>query len=92
MIGTIPEGTKLLSVSTDQGVCYVNLSEEFLTPLPDVKETISLYSIVNSLCQLPGVDQVQIAINGETDRTLIDEITFAVPFEENRDLIEVNEK
>ena len=92
VIGTIPEGTKLLSVSTDQGVCYVNLSEEFLTPLPDVKETISLYSIVNSLCQLPGVDQVQIAINGETDRTLIDEITFAVPFEENRDLIEVNEK
>lgn len=85
---TIPEGTKLLNVSTDNGICYVNLSEEFLVPRPDVTEMVSLYSIVNSLCELPTVDQVQFAINGDTERTYYDNITFSVPFAANAEIVE----
>ncbi len=88
---TIPEETKLISVSTDDGVCYVNLSEEFLKPHPDVTEMVSLYSIVNSLCELPGITKVQFSINGDTERTYIENITFAVPFERNTELVEVKE-
>lgn len=86
---TIPENTKLISVSSDDGVCYVNLNEEFLKPRPDVTEMVSLYSIVNSLCELPGVSKVQFSINGDTKKTYIEDITFAVPFEKNTELIEV---
>lgn len=86
---TIPEGTKLLNVSTDNGICYVNLSEEFLVPRPDVTEMVSLYSIVNSLCELSTVDQVQFAINGDTERTYYDNITFSVPFTANEELVEM---
>lgn len=89
VIGTIPEGTKLLGVSTEEGICYVNLSEEYLTPLPDVTENVSLFSIVNSLCELPNVEQVQFAINGDSERTFIEDVTFSVPFRENKKLVEV---
>ena len=84
---TIPDGTQLLSISTDNGVCYVNLSADFLKPLPDVTEMVSLYSIVNSLCQLPNVDKVQFAIDGDTEKTFIEDITFSLPFEYNGELI-----
>lgn len=88
---TIPKDTKLISVSSDDGVCYVNLSEEFLKPRPDVTEMVSLYSIVNSLCELPGITKVQFSINGDTEKTFLEDITFAVPFEKNTELIEVKE-
>ncbi len=91
VIATIPQGTKLLGISTDEGVCYVNLSEEFLKPLPDVKESVSLYSIVNSLCQLPNIDKVQFAINGDSERTFIEDISFSTLFEKNKELVEVKE-
>lgn len=84
---TMPEGTKLLNVSTDDGVCYVNLSEEFLKPLPEVTGLVSLYSIVNSLCELPTVNKVQFAINGDTEKTYYEDISFTVPFEKNTELI-----
>lgn len=89
---TIPENTKLLGVSTDDGVCYVNLSEDFLTPRPNVTELVTLYSIVNSLCELPTVDQVQFSINGNTDKSYIEDINFSVPFKKNMTYVGTDQK
>ena len=66
-MATLPSGTKLISVSVVDGVCYVNLSDSFKNQNPEVSEELVLYSIVNSLTELPGVTKVQIAINGSTD-------------------------
>jgi len=66
-MSTLPSGTKLISVSVVDGVCYVNLSDSFKNQNPEVNEEIVLYSIVNSLTELQGVTKVQISINGSTD-------------------------
>lgn len=65
-LSTLPGNTKLISVSTAEGVCYVNLNESFINQDPNVNEEIVLYSIVNSLTEIPGVTRVQLSINGET--------------------------
>ena len=84
---TIPSNTKLLGVYTDERICYVNLSEDFLVPMPEVSEKVTLYSIVNSLCALPTVDKVQISVNGEVNKSLTDSLTLETPFEEDQSLI-----
>jgi germination protein M len=66
-MATVPSGTKLISVSVVDGVCYVNLSDSFKNQNPEVSEEIVLYSIVNSLTELQGVTKVQISVNGSTD-------------------------
>lgn len=66
-LATVPSGTKIISVSVVDGVCYINLSDSFKNQNPEVNEEIVLYSIVNSLTELPSVSKVQISINGSTN-------------------------
>ncbi len=56
---------KIISVTTTDGVCYVNLDASFLTVVNNVSTELSIYSIVNSLVELSNVNRVQILINGE---------------------------
>ena len=61
----IPSGTKLVSISTVDGTCYVNLDSGFLTVQNNVSTEVAVYSVVNSLVELSNVNKVQILINGE---------------------------
>ena len=63
---TIPSATKLINVSVIDGICYVNVDRSFQNQDPEIKEAIVLYSIVNSLTEIPGVTKVQLSINGDT--------------------------
>lgn len=85
---TIPPETKIVSVSTKDGICYVNLDEGFLGQGYDVLEAIPVYSIVNSLTEIAGVSKVQILINGETNLTYRESIRFDTIFERNLDMME----
>lgn len=85
---TINPAVTILSVTVKDRVCYVNLSEEFLTPVYDVTSQVALYSIVNSLVELPGVNRVQISIDGNTDVTYRDSVSLTTVFERNLDLVE----
>lgn len=86
---TIPEATKLISVTVKDSICYVNFDEAFLKMENEVSEKVQIYSIVNSLAELATVSKVQISINGVTDRTYVD-INFNTVFERNLDIIETN--
>lgn len=66
LLATVPSGTKLITITVVDGVCYVNLDEMFLNQNQEIKEEVILYSVVNSLTELPDVDKVQISINGDT--------------------------
>ena len=57
--------TGIINVMTKDGICYVNLDENFLTVVNNVSTNISIYAIVNSLVELNNVNKVQILINGE---------------------------
>ena len=69
---TIPEGTRLLSVSVVDGICMVNFSEEFWENRPQtaLEERMTVFSVVDSLAQLEEVDAVDIRVQGEKKRYL----------------------
>ena len=85
--GTLPSGTTLISVTQVDGVCYVNLSESIRTQSATVPEEIMLYSIVNSLAELPGVTKVQLAVNGSTEGHVKYDFELAKMYEKNMDLV-----
>ncbi len=84
---TINPATKIVSVTVKDGICYVNLSEDFLSQPYNVTSDVTLYSITNSLVELPNVNRVQIAVNGETDISYRENISLNTVFERNLDLL-----
>ncbi|MEW6446613.1 MAG: GerMN domain-containing protein [Bacillota bacterium] len=72
LVKTIPDGTKLLSVRVVDGVAYVNFSKEFQTKHwgGSAGETFTLYSVINSLAKLEGIQKVQFLLEGEKMDTL----------------------
>ncbi len=85
---TLPSATKVLSVTVEDGVCYVNFNNGILNQGVDVSDTISIYSIVNSLSEISGVNKVQIAINGETKEAYKNNIPLDQLFERDLDLVQ----
>ncbi len=84
----IPEGTRLLSVGTKDGLCTLDLSNEFVDNNPGgtAFEAVLINSIVNSLTELPQVKKVQFLINGQK-REIYTHGTFDEPFERNEGFI-----
>ena len=57
----------VLSVESENGLCTVDLSSEFreFNTGGTTKEVMAIYSIVNTLCALDGIEKVKINIEGE---------------------------
>lgn len=89
---TIPEGTTLKKVSIKDGVCYVDLSVEFNNTLNSCMDTTTIYSVVNSLCELPTINRVQFLINGEKQELYRATIPFDGMFEWQPELIQEPEQ
>ncbi|HIZ08601.1 MAG TPA: GerMN domain-containing protein [Candidatus Eubacterium avistercoris] len=83
----IPEGTHLINVSVLDGVCLVNFDEGFLVQNYDIAEPVVIYSIVDSLTELPSVNTVQISVNGETNMTYREDYSLSKQYERNLDLV-----
>lgn len=76
---TINPDTNLLSVTTKDGICYVNFDKTFLKGAYEVKPQVTIYSLVNSLVQGTGVGKVQISINGENDIKYMQTVDLSQP-------------
>lgn len=87
----LPPDVKLLNVSVNENVCYINFDASFLTGPAEVKEYIPIYSIVNSLCQLSTVSRVQFTVNGSSDVMFRDVISLDTQFEKDMDIGKENE-
>ena len=87
---TLDSSTRLLNVSVNENVCYLNLDGGFLNNPLEVKDYIPIYSIVNSLSELSSVNRVQISINGAQNVRFRDSIELNVMFERNLDYIGEN--
>lgn len=83
----IPVGTKLVTVSVVDGVCYVSLDEAFKNQDYKVNEAIVIYSIVDSLSELPTINKVQISVNGDTSGTYRDNFLLADMYDRNLDYV-----
>lgn len=85
---TLPSTSSLLSVSVRDGICYVNFDDKFITDsLSGGYDYIPVYSLVNSLAELPSVQKVQLMINSKTDVSYSDAISLAAPLEPNMDYV-----
>lgn len=84
----IPKGTEVLSTVTKNGTCYVDFNEHFLDPMENVSPVMTVFSVVNSLAELPNVTKVQFTINGEKVKTFRDSFALDVPFERDLDLLD----
>ena len=63
----LPRATKLLDVSLSHGIATADFSKELESGFPGGSDTegVIIYSIVNTLTSLPGIDKVQILIGGQ---------------------------
>lgn len=85
---TIPKDTKVMNITRKEDVCYVNLDTGFTAQGYDVLGTVTIYSIVNSLTDLPGINSVQIMVNGETNINYKDNISLETIFQKNVEIVE----
>lgn len=85
---TLSADTQIISVTSQDGTCYVNLDQSFATTLLAVDAQVTIYSIVNSLIQNCDVKRVQIAVNGSNNVVYDNEIDLSQSFELNTDLIQ----
>ena len=87
---TLNPASKVLSVTTRDGVCYVNLDQAFLTEPYGVTSQVAIYSLVNSLTELSSVSAVQIIIEGKTGKAFMDS-SLSSAFERNLSVVRKNE-
>ena len=83
----MPEGTKVNSVSVADGLCYIDLSNDFLTGNSPVEMNLTVYSIVNSLAELNSVRKVQILIDGNVTEITRDGVDLSQVFSRNLDIV-----
>lgn len=83
----INPATTILSIAVKDGICYVNLSQDFLTQIYNVTSDVTLYAITNSLVELTNVNKVQILVEGETDVLYNEKVSLNTVFERNLELV-----
>lgn len=93
LMRTIPVETKIKNISTNEGICTVDLSKDFVTSHGggSTGETLTIYSIVNSLTELPNISKVKFLIEGEVKEQYKGHFMFNVLFEKNYDVLEKTE-
>lgn len=87
VLATIPEGTVLSKATVKDGICYVDFNKAFLEKRADITDEVAIYSVVDSLIEIPTVNKVQITINGEAVSVFGDGSPLDIPFERNLDII-----
>ncbi len=87
----IPVTAKLINTTTENGICYVNLSSEFMNKGGGpVLTELQVYQIVNSLTELEDVDSVQIYIEGQKVSEGTGTIDISHELERNESIIKKN--
>mgnify|MGYP000966051783 CR=1 FL=1 len=83
LIRTVPPETKIRDIKVVDGICYVDLSMEFVTKnnVGATGEALTIYSIVNSLTELSNINKVQFLIEGEKLDEYKGHLDFGKPFE-----------
>lgn len=84
----VPSKTTLNNLTIRDNICYLDLSRDFEQQDPNVSSEVIVYSIVDTLCELPEVTKVQFSVDGEQKEKYGDLEDFNKPLERNLDLLE----
>ena len=91
-MATLSDEVKINNISVNDGICYVDLSDEFYDTSNPLKNDIIVYSVVNSLVELPTVSKVQFLKSGEKQMFFRETMPFDAIFERNLDIVEQEEE
>jgi len=89
LIRTVPKSTKLKELEIKDGICYIDFNKNFKIKYDSgtLKETFTIYSIVNTLTEFPEIERVQFLIDGEKIEEYQGKYEFNMPFTRNESLI-----
>lgn len=88
ILPAIPEETVLNSLTIRDQVCYVDLGSGFNNLLEGISSEVSVYALVNTLCELSNVSHVQFTIDGEPQDKYGEMEHFSSLLERKLDLVE----
>ena len=80
---TLPAGLEVLSILTKDGICYISFDKSFTENTLDLLPEVVIYSLVNSLTELPAINQVQISVEGSASRIFKETVSLESPLERN---------
>ena len=89
---TVSPDVKVVDVQMTEGICFVNLSSDFLNkgPASPVTDEAAVYSIVDSLMEVTGVRKVQFLIDSDNVGILKGDIDLSRQFDRNNAIIGVS--
>ena len=87
----ISKDTKLVRVTVKDDVCYADFDAELLNKPVGITDEAVVYSIVNTLVDLPEINKVQFTINGQKVNSFTEGMEFDISFERNLDIVERGE-
>ena len=88
----ISEDTILNNLTIRDQVCYVDLGSGFNNLLSGISSEVTVYSIVNTLCELANVNRVQFTVDGEPQDKYGEMDSFSSVLERKLDLVEQTEQ
>lgn len=91
LLPTVPRGTILNKITTKENTCYIDFSDDFLKKPNNITDEVAIYSVVNTLIELPTITKVQFTINGEQVLIYNDKINFGDAFKRNLDIVRKND-
>jgi len=86
---TVSEATELIDYSYENGLITLNFNEAIRTDHPggSTGERLTIYSIVNTLTSLPGIEEVLFEIEGEELETLVGHLDLTIPYSYSEDIL-----
>ncbi len=89
LMRTMPEGTDLLDINIQNGLCTVDFSKEFRDNHwgGSSGEILTVYSLVNTLTQFPTVEKVEVLVEGQKVDTLAGHMDLSVPVSRNPQIV-----
>jgi len=86
---TIPEGTELINLELEEDILTLNFNSNFRKNHwgGSTGEIMTIYSIVNTMCQFSEVDQVLFLLEGEQVESLVGHVSLNEPVSSNNKLI-----
>ncbi|MFA5384193.1 MAG: GerMN domain-containing protein, partial [Eubacteriales bacterium] len=91
--GIIPENTKVNSVKVKDYVAYPDFSKEITRlSVGGRGEALILASIANTLIKFPGIEKIQILIDGKQAETLAGHYDISKPLGRNESVLLLNTK
>jgi len=93
LIGLFPKDTKINSVNVQDFIAYPDFSREITRlSVGGEGEALILASIANTLIKFPGIEKVQILIDGKKAETLAGHYDISKPIGRNETLLLLNTK